>query len=132
MIEEPEDELEIVSADELSEDDRAHTKKLNDLERREAEGSKFWSQVFAHPVGRREMWGILQATHAFEERFACGPNGFPQPEATWFHAGEQALGQRMFFSWQRLDPQGVLLMLQEYHPHFAKPKPPKRKRKTND
>ena len=38
------------------------------------------------PRGRQEMWGLLQAAHAFEERFACGPNGFPQVEATWFHA----------------------------------------------
>ena len=85
----------------------------------------FWQQVFAHPVGRRAMWGILSAAHAFEERFACGPNGFPQPEATWFHAGEQALGQRLFQTWLAAEPQGVTLMLFEHDSRFPKPKPQK-------
>lgn len=107
---------------------RAYEKKLNKAERREFEARQFWKAAFAHPVGRRELWGILQAAHAFEERFACGPNGFPQPEATWFHAGEQAVGQRLFMSWQALDPHGVFLMQIEHDPRFAKPKPPKPKR----
>jgi hypothetical protein len=105
-----------------------YEKKLNEQERKELEASKFWAQVFAHPVGRREMWEVLQSSHTFEERFACGPNGFPQVEATWFHAGEQAFGQRLFLSWQRFNPDGVLLMLQEHDPRFAKPKQPKRRR----
>ena len=88
----------------------------------------FWQQVFAHPTGRREMWGILQDAHAFGERFACGPNGFPQPEATWFHAGEQAFGQRLYHTWLAMEPQGVTTMLFEHDPRFPKPKPPKRKR----
>ena len=88
----------------------------------------FWQQVFAHPAGRREMWAILQNAHAFEERFACGPNGFPQPEATWFHAGEQAYGQRLFQSWLALEPSNVTLMLFEHDPRFPKPTPQKRKR----
>jgi hypothetical protein len=57
------------------------------------ESEEFWQRVFADPVGRREVWRLLQAGHCFEERFACGPNGFPQTEATWFHAGEQAFVQ---------------------------------------
>ena len=92
------------------------------------EGRLFWQQVFALPVGRREMWEILKSAHAFEERFACGPNGFPQPEATWFHAGEQAFGQRLYHSWLALEPQGVTAMLFEHDPRFPKPSPAKRKR----
>ena len=90
------------------------------LDRREAD--EFWRGVFVSPVGRREMWGIIGAqAHAFEERFACGPNGFPQSEATWFHAGEQALGQRLYQSWFLIDPEGVMKMLREHDPRFPKP-----------
>ena len=130
MTEDPEEFADDAAADDAPADSATvgYTKKLNEIERRDIEAREFWKQVFAHPIGRRELWGILQATHAFEERFACGPNGFPQVEATWFHAGEQALGQRLFLSWQRFDPQGVFLMQQEHDPRLAKPKPPKRKR----
>ena len=106
----------------------AYTKKLNKQERQDLEAREFWKSALKHPVGRRELWRILDSAHTFEERFACGPNGFPQPEATWFHAGEQALGQRVFMSWQKFDPQGVFAMQQEHDPRFAKPKQPKRKR----
>jgi hypothetical protein len=106
-----------------------YEKKLSAKERQDAESQRFWSQILAHPVGRRELWQILQQAHAFEERFACGPNGFPQPEATWFHAGEMSLGLRLFLSWQKIDPKGVLLMQQEHDPRFAKPKPPKTRKR---
>lgn len=105
-----------------------YTRKLNEIEVARLESEQFWQSVFNHPVGRREMWGILKAAHAFETSFACGPNGFPQPEATWFHAGEQAIGMRLFLSWQVFNPEGVLAMLKEHDPRFKKPAPPKRKR----
>lgn len=98
------------------------------IKREVREAREFWQSVFASPVGRREMWGILQAGHAFEERFACGPNGFPQPEATWFHAGEQAFVQRLGMSWSVLDRAGYFLMLDEHDPRFAKPRPPRKRR----
>lgn len=87
----------------------------------------FWKAVFADKIGRAEMWGILQSGHAFEERFATGPNGFPQPEASWCEAGEQRLAFRLYLSWLRLAPEGVALMLSENHPALAEAKP-KRKR----
>jgi hypothetical protein len=86
-------------------------KKRLEHERKQAE--EFWRAIFANPIGRREMWGILQACHTFEERFACGPTGFPQPEATWFEAGQQSFGQRLYHSWAMIDRAGVLLMFEE-------------------
>jgi hypothetical protein len=80
----------------------------------------FWRGVFADETGRAEMWKLLQDTHAFEERFACGPNGFPQPEATWFGAGEQAFGMRLYQSWCLIDLPGVMLMHQEHDPRWPK------------
>lgn len=89
------------------------------IKREVREADAFWRGVFADPVGRREMWKLLDQLHPFEERFACGPNGFPQPEATWFHAGEQSFGNRLHQSWIRIDRAGVFLMHDEHDPRFV-------------
>lgn len=87
----------------------------------------FWRGVLADPVGRRELWAILGIeAHAFEVKLACGPNGFPQTEATWLALGEQMLGQRMFQTLQLVDFEGSYLMLAEHDPRFKKPPKPKR------
>lgn len=103
--------------------DRATAIKL-----RERESERFWDAVFASAVGRREMWGILQACHAFEDTFACGPNGFPQPEATWFKAGEAAIGRRMYQTWLVRHTESVAAMHRENDPQFAPPAKPKRQK----
>lgn len=91
------------------------------IRRYKREAGEFWRGVFASEVGRREMWAILQAGHWSETKFACGPNGFPQPEATWFAAGEQALAQRLHDSWDIIDHEGVHLMKREHDPRYPKP-----------
>lgn len=83
------------------------------------EAAKFWRGVLADPVGRREVWTLLQLAHVFETRFACGPTGFPQPEATWFHAGEQDFGLRLYRSLLRMDMEGVRIMHHEFDPDFT-------------
>jgi hypothetical protein len=125
------DEQETDNEDSAS-DAESYNEKISAKERCEKEAADFWKYVLSHPIGRREMWKILQAASTFEERFACGPNGFPQPEATWFKAGEQSLGLRLFLSWQIIDPAGVLLMQQEHDPRFVKPKAIKRIRKSKN
>lgn len=89
---------------------------------REEEAADFWRRALGSEVGRRELYSILADAHAFQERFGCGPNGFPQPEETWFHAGEQAQGFRLYLSWLRLAPESVQLMMQENYPALAVPK----------
>lgn len=84
------------------------------------ESADFWRGIFSTPVGRREMWGLLQACHFNETKFSCGPNGFPQPEATWFALGEQEVGRRLFDTWLINSRDGVLKMLDEHDPRFAK------------
>lgn len=110
--------------EQLAEDNR----KLTEIEIRRAEAEQFWKQIFAHPVGRREMWGILDNGSAFEDRFGASPTGFPDPLASYGYAGEQRLALRLYHSWQILSPEGTLLMMQEHHPAFKKPERPKRKR----
>lgn len=86
--------------------------------------AKFWRDVFATTVGRRCMWSLLRAAQPdgdpFTPPFPCGPNGFPQPEATWLRAGQYALGQNYWQQWLSYSPDGALLMLQENSPVFAR------------
>jgi hypothetical protein len=86
---------------------------------RERDDARFIQDILKDEAGRRFLWAILTAAHTFEERFACGPNGFPQTEATWFHAGEQALGLRLYQTWLRTDPLAVAAMHRENDPRFA-------------
>jgi hypothetical protein len=92
------------------------------IQREMREGDDVWRGLLAKPTGRREIWRLLQSCHTFEERFACGPNGHPQPEATWFHAGERETGLRLYRSFLRIDRESVGRMHDEYDPFFAKPK----------
>jgi hypothetical protein len=110
--------------------DRTSQRRIRDRVKRErAEAVDFYKAIFASPVGRREMWGILTAMHAFDQRFASAPNGFPQESATWFYLGERDAGFRLFRSWMRLDPEGVTKMMREHDPVLAElPKRPRRKK----
>lgn len=96
-------------------------KRKRKAKRTQRDGDEFWRGVLSTEIGRRECWGLLAAAHAFEERFACGPTGFPQAEATWFEAGKQSLGQLYFLSWLRIAPTEATLMLAEHDPRFPKP-----------
>ena len=90
-------------------------------------GNKFWQSVLATAVGRQEVWALLTAAHTFEERFACGPNGFPQVEATWYHAGEQAFGMRFYQSLLLIDHDAVVQMHEEHDARWIKPKRARKK-----
>lgn len=94
-----------------------------------AQAERFWRGVLADPVGRREMWALIESAHTFEQRFACGPNGTPQPEATFFHHGEQSFGLRFYLKLQFLDREGVWRMQDEHDPRYRSPAKPKRSRK---
>ena len=105
---------------------RARRKKAED------EAADFWRACLANEVGRREIWNVLTTAHTFEVRFGCGPNGFPQPEATWLNLGEQLLGQRFYEMLQRIDPQGALLMRAEHDPAWQKPKPQRKPKSRSE
>ncbi len=124
------DEDDLIPAGEDEHDDGtvsiADPAVVHDREKRQKreirEGDEFWTSVMASPVGRREIWRFLQTCRINEERFACGPNGQPQPEATWYHAGERDTGMRLYRSLFRISRVGVGLMHDECDPVFAKPR----------
>lgn len=105
-------------------------KKRTRARNADEESAEFWRGVFADPVGRREMWALLQNAHTFEERFACGPNGFPQDLATWYQSGERDVGMRLWRSWLRLAPEGVMRMMTENDPAFRDAPKPRRPRRV--
>jgi len=86
----------------------------------ERETADFWSGVLSTEIGRREIWRLLNDGHAFDERFACGPNGFPQPEATWFQAGESSFARRLYLTLARIDRAATLRMHDENDHRFVK------------
>ena len=96
------------------------SRKKANLRRKLSE--RFWRQVLSDPIGRAEVWGLLKEAGTFERPFACGPNGFPQPEATWFMAGRKEFGQNLYHKLLVHDRDGVNRMLDEHYPAFAKPK----------
>jgi hypothetical protein len=100
-------------------DKKSLSKRQRNIDYHRRQAAEFWKGVFASPVGRREMWAILQSMHTFEQRFQCGPNGFPNPDATWYALGEQNSGRRLYDSWLLLARDGVLLMQDELDPRFA-------------
>lgn len=114
--------------------DAAANRRIRDRARREAkERTAFWRAVLADKVGRREVWNMIAGSqwgHAFNTAFACGPNGFPQPEATWFAAGAQDLALRLYHDLLRLDVRGIEVMHREHDPRFAPL--PKRQKSTTD
>lgn len=81
---------------------------------------RYLKRVLAHPEGRELLWSILEAAGTFEERYGFGPNGFPNPEASWSYRGQKDLGLRLYHSWSLADRAGVLAMLDEFHPLFPK------------
>jgi len=96
-------------------------KKKAELER--LQGEEFWKRVLSDPIGRREVWNLLQTCHTFEVKFGVGPNGFPNAEASFFHQGEQAIGQRFYQSLSIIDRAAVFKMHDEHDPRYARPVP---------
>lgn len=98
-------------------------KQKRQIRRKDRESADIWAPMLGTEIGRRELYGILEKCGTFEQRFATGPNGFPQSEATWMHAGEQRVGVWLYLMWLKLDPANTNLMLLENHPELRSKKP---------
>ena len=97
----------------------AYNKRLSRIEKADEEERAVWRNIMGDPIARRVIWSFLQDLHFEETRFACGPNGFPQSEATWFHAGMQEGGRLLHRRLERNCRELVWAMHDEHDPYFA-------------
>jgi hypothetical protein len=131
----PDEELEILdplrpdadkpSIEQDTADAAGSRRKEDRLEREFREQAEFWDFVFKSRIGRFEIWKLLCMGHPFETRFAAGPAGFPDPNATWYAKGEQDLALRQFWMLERANRDGVWKMREEHDSRLAKPGKPK-------
>lgn len=90
--------------------------------------AEFWRGILSTEIGRMVMWEVLIGMHTFEERFAISPSGFPQPEATWFQAGEKAAGWRLYDALRKAAFEEVHQMHLEWDSYFVEMKKKTRKK----
>lgn len=96
-------------------------RKANARARKEArEQQRFWVSVLSTPIGRREMWRILDELGTFRVEFANGPVGFPDPHATFFKLGQSSYGQRFYGELLVWDRAAVMKLHDENDPRFVK------------
>lgn len=86
--------------------------------RKDDRSKEFWRSILADEVGRAEVWELLRSGGAFETPFAIGPNGFPQPEATWCRAGVRDFVLGLYQRLLAIDLEGTRLMLIEHDNQF--------------
>ena len=92
---------------------------------REKESERFWFEIMEREDGRRIMWDLLAEAGTFEVRFAASPTGFPDTNATFFHLGEKAFGERLHVTLMKHAPARVLQMRQEHDHRLVKAKAPR-------
>ena len=125
--EDPPEEEEFIPAAEAETVDSASQEGLRQQTRRQKRAANqtkdFWRKVFADPIGRREIWGLLNDDmHAFTAIFPAGPVGFPDELAAYYRRGEQDMGLRLYHRWMALQPDAIRQMHLENDPRFAKPR----------
>lgn len=82
------------------------------------EAEEFWGGALSTEAGRRQIFEHITSGGAFTTPFAVSPSGFPQPEATWFTAGQRAFVEQFFHRLMVHDFDGVKLMLLENDERF--------------
>lgn len=95
------------------------TKERN---RKQSRSDELWTAFLATPIGREQIWAVLQDLGTWETRYGCGPNGFPQETQTYFNLGQRDYGLRLYRSLLVIDGPMVLLMHTENDPAFKKAK----------
>ncbi len=104
-------------------DPRSQRRARDRIKREAQESASLWRAILNDKIGRREMWRLIQEDcNGFTPPFACGPNGFPNEQATWFQAGLYSLGQRLYQRWLRIAPDSVRLMHEENDSAFIAPR----------
>jgi hypothetical protein len=96
----------------------------------ELAGDAVWRQLLSSPAGRFEVWNFLQINHFSTVVFAIGPGaGFPQPESTWFQAGQRETALALYRSLCRISWELIGVMHTECDPAYPKLHKPRGRRK---
>lgn len=77
-------------------DPKSYKRAVRSRRQQQTEEREFLGKIMSSQVGRRWMWGLLTDCRTFEDIFAYGPNGFPDPQQTSFYRGQQQIGQRLW------------------------------------
>ncbi len=96
---------------------RESAKQLLERQRRE-----FVQRMLLDPGGRVFIWGLLNDSGAFQEKYGFGPTGIPHSEATWRFAGQKDFGLQLYHRLAMDDRAGVLSLHDEFDQRFQKPK----------
>lgn len=128
--EDDDDQADDTPAQTVNLSDPKSVRRARDRNKREVqEEESFWRAVLNDKVGRRVMYRFFtEQCHGHAPPFACGPNGFPNPQATWFQAGQYALGQYLHQRWMLQDPDGLKLMMDEHDPRFIQKQADRRRK----
>lgn len=85
------------------------------------EDREFEASLFSTPAGRRFLYRLLDDTGALKPpRFSTGPNGFPQPDATFYLMGQRDLGTAWYHRWAIDNRADIFAMLDENDPNFKR------------
>jgi hypothetical protein len=86
---------------------------------KENEGKRFWDRCLADPVGRKEIWALLNdRLNAFRTEFPFSPAGLPDQFAVWFKHGRSTAGFEFAQYLQMCSRDGFREMQDEYDPRF--------------
>lgn len=97
-------------------DPKQYARAVRGRRQQQREERDFELGLLGSQVGRRWVWGLLTDCRTFDDIFAFGPNGFPDPHQTSFCQGQKAIGQRL---WRKLlgsAPELVEQMHREHDP----------------
>lgn len=104
-------------------DPRSQERARRRAKEREDKRATFWRGVLADPIGRMVLWELFRDAGLFETRFAATPNGFPDPQATWFYGGRKDMAERLYRTLMRHDQQAIALIHAEHDPAWQQAKP---------
>lgn len=87
----------------------------------------FWRRMLADPIGRSELWRLLDDLNTFRTEFKIAPAGIPDKYATWFWHGRSTFGFDLYQQMMVIDRGAVLAMHDENDLRFLpEPQEPSR------
>lgn len=86
---------------------------------KQGEVKRFWQRILADPVGRAEVWRLLDEMGAFRTDFRFSPGGQTDERATWFAHGRSTYGFEFYQQLMVVAPEAIMEMHRQCDPRFA-------------